>query len=146
MAERFFENTRADVRYGGDRACYSTDGDFIRMPPRESFRDPESHAATLGHELVHWTSHASRLNRDFGGKRFADEAYAKEELIAELGAAFLCADLAITPEVRDDHASYIDHWLKVLRKDTRAVFVAASQANRAVDYLHGLQPEVNASA
>jgi antirestriction protein ArdC len=110
------------------------------MPPIECFRDSESHAATLAHELMHWTRHASRLDRDLGRKRFGDAGYAMEELVAELGAAFLCADLRITPEVREDHASYIHEWLKVLKDDKRAIFSAASHAGKAVDYLHDQQP------
>jgi len=140
-AEAFFANTKADIRYGGTQACYVGGADFIRMPPLETFRDAESHAATLAHEMTHWTKHASRLARDFGKKRFGDEGYAVEELVAELGSAFLCADLQITPEVRDDHASYLDHWLKILKSDKRAIFTAASHASKAVDYLHGLQPQ-----
>jgi antirestriction protein ArdC len=115
QAERFFENTKADIRTGGNRAYYAVDADYIRMPPFEAFRDAESHAATLAHELTHWTKHPSRLNREFGRKRWGDEGYAIEELVAELGSAFLCADLNITPEVREDNAAYIDNWLKVLR-------------------------------
>ena len=111
------------------------------MPPFETFRDAESHAATLAHELTHWTRHASRLNREFGRKRFGDEGYAMEELVAELGSAFLCADLEITPEIREDHASYIANWLKVLKDDKRAIFTAAVTLSKAVDFLHGLQPK-----
>ena len=88
---------------------------------------------------THWTKHESRLNREFGRKRFGDHAYAREELVAELGAAFLCADLGITPEPREDHAAYLAHWLNVLREDKRAIFSAAAHAQRAVDYLHSLQ-------
>ena len=77
------------------------------MPPIEVFRDAESYYATLAHEMTHWTRHPSRLDRDFGRKRFGDEGYAMEELVAELGSAFLSADLDLTPEVRDDHAAYI---------------------------------------
>jgi antirestriction protein ArdC len=139
-AERYFANTRADVRYGGNRAYYAAEADYIRLPPFETFRDAESQAATLAHELTHWTRHASRLNREFGRKRFGDEGYAMEELVAELGSAFLCADLAITPEVRECHAGYIADWLKVLKDDKRAIFSAASLASRAVDFLHGLLP------
>src|SRR6185369_11405175 len=88
---------------------------------------------------THWTKHPHRLARDFGRKRWGDEGYAIEELVAELGAAFLCADLEITPgageDVREDHASYIAAWLKVLKNDTRAIFTAASHAQRAADYL-----------
>jgi antirestriction protein ArdC len=141
QAERFFANTQADIRTGGNRAYYAMEADYVRMPPFETFRDAESHAATLAHELTHWTRHATRLNREFGRKKFGDEGYAMEELVAELASAFLCADLAITPEVRADHASYIASWLKVLKDDKRAVFSAASHASKAVDYLHGLQPK-----
>ena len=140
-AEQFFANTKADIRTGGNRAYYAIDADYVRMPPFETFRDAESHAATLAHELTHWTRHETRLNREFGRKRWGDEGYAMEELVAELGSAFLCADLQITPEVRDDHASYIESWLKVLKDDKRAVFSAASHASKAVDFLHGLQPQ-----
>ena len=141
QAERFFANTKADIRYGGNRAYYAFEADYVRMPPFETFRDSESHAATLAHELTHWTRHTSRLNRELGRKKWGDEGYAMEELVAELGSAFLCADLHITPEVREDHASYIESWLKVLKEDKRAVFQAASYASRAVDFLHGLQPQ-----
>jgi antirestriction protein ArdC len=95
---------------------------------------------------VHWTRHESRLNRDFGRKRFGDEGYAMEELVAELGAAFLSADLDLTPEVRDDHAAYIASWIAVLKNDKRAIFTAASHAQRAVDFLHGLQGVTAAEA
>jgi antirestriction protein ArdC len=135
QAEAFFTATGATIRHGGNKAFYAPALDFVQMPPRESFRDAESHAATLVHELTHWTSHPTRLARELG-KRFGDHAYAAEELIAEMGAAFLCADLGITPEVRDDHAAYLAHWLQVLKADNRAIFTAASQAQRAADYLH----------
>ena len=78
----------------------------MQIAPLKSFADAESFYATLGHEFVHWTGHTSRLARDFGSKRFGSEGYAKEELVAELGSAFLCADLELTPEVREDHAQY----------------------------------------
>jgi antirestriction protein ArdC len=138
-AEAFFAATKADIRYRGDRAYYSADGDYIQLPVIEAFRDAESFYATLGHECVHLTKHPSRLNRDFGRKTWGDEAYAKEELVAEIGSAFLCADLGLTPEVREDHACYIASWLKVLKDDKRAIFSAASHAQKAVDYLCGLQ-------
>jgi antirestriction protein ArdC len=141
QADAFFANTKADIRVGGNRAFYAMDSDYVRMPPFETFRDAEFHAATLAHELTHWTRHPTRLAREFGRKRWGDEGYAIEELVAELGSAFLCADLQIAPEVREDHASYIDSWLKVLKDDRRAVFTAASHASKAVDYLHGLQPQ-----
>src|SRR5690606_33599039 len=85
--------------------------------------------------------HRDRLARDFGGKRFGDEGYAREELVAELGSAFLCVDLGITPAIRDDHSAYIANWLKVLKGDKRAIFQAAAHAQRAADYLHERQPK-----
>jgi antirestriction protein ArdC len=139
--ERFFAATSADIRHGGDRAYYACHTDHIQMPPLDCFRDAESYYATLAHEETHWTKHPSRLDRDLGRKRWGDEGYAMEELVAELGAPFLCADLELTPELRDDHASYIDHWLKVLKSDKRAIFAAASHAQRAADFLHSLQPQ-----
>lgn len=140
QADAFFANTGASVRHGGNRAFYTVQLDYVQMPPFESFRNNESYYATLGHEVTHWTRHPSRLDRDFGRKRFGDEGYAMEELVAELGAAFLCADLGLAPEPREDHAAYISSWLKVLKNDKRAIFTAASHAQRAVDYLNGLQP------
>jgi len=109
------------------------------MPPFEAFRDAESYAATLAHEATHWTRHLSRLNRDLGRKHWGDEGYAREELVAELGSAFLCADLGLAPEILEDHAAYIDSWAKVLKDDKRFIFTAASHAQRAADYLHSLQ-------
>ena len=138
QAEAFFKATGARFQHGGNRAFYAPARDFIQLPPAEAFKDPESYAATKAHELIHWTGHESRNAREFG-KRFGDDAYAFEELVAELGAAFLCADLGITPEVRDDHAAYLGHWLQVLKQDKRAIFSAASHAQRAADYLQGLQ-------
>jgi len=146
-SEQFFANTGADIRYRGTRAFYAIEPNYIAMPPIEAFTDAESFYATLAHETTHWTRHASRLERDFGRKTWGDEGYAREELVAELGSAFLCSDLELMPEVRDDHASYIASWLEVLKNDKRAIFQAASYAQRAVDYLHGLQePKAEAAA
>ena len=139
MPRIFFAATGANVVHGGSRACYVPSTDNIHMPCIEFFRDAESYYATLAHEATHWTRHPSRLDRDFGRKRWGDEGYAMEELVAELGAAFLSADLELTPEVRDDHAAYIASWIKVLKDDKRAIFTAASHAQRAADFLHGLQ-------
>lgn len=136
-AEDFFKATGAIFRHGGNRAFYAPSADFIQLPPAEAFRDAESYAATKAHELTHWTGHVSRLAREFG-KRFGDQAYAFEELVAELGAAFLCAELCIAPEPREDHASYLAHWLDVLKTDKRAIFTAAAHAQRAADYLASL--------
>ena len=90
------------------------------------------------HEATHWTGAKARLDRDLSG-RFGSEAYAAEELVAELGAAFLCADLELTNQPRPDHAAYVASWLKVLKADSRAIFTAAAKAQEAADYLHGLQ-------
>ena len=138
-AEAFFAATGAEVHHGGNSACYIPSEDRILMPLFEGFRDAESYYATLAHEMTHWTRHDNRLQRDFGRQRFGDAGYAMEELVAELGAAFLCADLGIELTVREDHASYIASWLKVLKSDTRAVFTASAHAQRATDYLHQLQ-------
>ncbi|WP_136661691.1 zincin-like metallopeptidase domain-containing protein [Nitratireductor sp. XY-223] len=137
--EQFFAATDADIRHGGNQAYYAVGTDYVQMPPFVSFKDAESYYATLAHECTHWTRHPSRLDRDFGRKRWGDEGYAMEELVAELGSAFLAADLGITPEVREDHAAYISSWLKVLKNDKRAIFTAASHAQKAADFLHGLQ-------
>ena len=138
-AEAFFAATKAVIRHSGTQAFYSISSDHVQMPPFEIFRDAESYYATLAHEATHWTRHEKRLNRAFGRKRFGDEGYAMEELVAELGSAFLCADLELTPKVRDDHASYLASWLTVLKNDPRAIFTAASHAQRAADFLNGLQ-------
>jgi antirestriction protein ArdC len=142
-AEAFFAATGATFRHGGDSAYYAPGPDYIQLPPPEAFKDAESVAAVKGHETIHWSGHPSRLARVLG-KRFGDDAYAAEELIAELGAAFLCAGLGITPEPRADHASYLAHWLNILKADKRAIFTAAAQAQRAVDFLHSLQPKTEA--
>ncbi len=138
--EAFFAATGAAIRHGGNRAFYALEPDYVQMPPFECFKDPEGYYATLAHECTHWTRHPSRLDRDLGRKQWGDAGYAKEELVAELGSAFLCADLGLTPEVRDDHAAYIASWLQALNDDKRLIFSAAAHAQRAVDFLHGLQP------
>jgi antirestriction protein ArdC len=139
-AEAFFAATGADIRQRGNRAFYSEDGDYIQMPPIETFRDAASFFAVLGHETCHWSKHSTRLARDFGRSKFGDEGYAREEIVAELASAFLCADLALTPEVREDHAAYIQHWIKIIKKEKGFLFQAAGHAQRAVDFLHRLQP------
>ncbi|MFT4117901.1 ArdC family protein [Bradyrhizobium sp.] len=138
-ADNFICATKADIRHGGGSAFYQMSGDFVQMPPLEFFRDDFGYYGTLIHELTHWTRHKTRLDRDFGRKRFGDEGYAMEELVAELGAAFLCADLGLTPDHCDDHAAYIASWLAVLKNDKRAIFAAAAHAQRAADLLHSLQ-------
>lgn len=145
-AERFIASTGAVIGHGGDKAYYAPARDIVQMPPFEAFKDKESYYATILHELTHWTSHKSRLDRSFNAKRFGDNGYAREELVAELGAAFLSADLGITPEIREDHAAYLAHWLKALKEDSRAIFSAAAHAQRAADFLQGLQRNEEAIA
>ncbi len=140
-AETFFSNCRADIRFGGTHAYYAIHADYVQLPPFETFKDTQSYYATLSHEMTHWTRHSSRLDRDLGRKQWGDEGYAREELVAELGAAFLCADLGLYLEPREDHASYIASWLEVLKEDRRFIFTAAAHAQRAADYLYGLQPK-----
>ena len=135
-ADAFFAATGAEVRHGGNQAYYALQPDHVQMPPFECFEDPEGYYATLAHECTHWTRHPTRLNRDFGRKRWGDDGYAREELVAELGAAFLCADLGLELEPRPDHASYIASWLEVLMDDRRFIFTAAAHAQRAADFLH----------
>ena len=138
-AESFFANTKADIRHGGNRAYYCLSTDYVQMPPFETFRDAESYYATLAHETTHWTRPPSRLGRDFGRKKWGDEGYAMEELVAELNAAFLSADLGLSPSPREEHAAYIANWLEVLKNDKRAIISAAAHAQRAADYLHNRQ-------
>jgi len=138
-AETFAASTNATIRTGGNRAYYSVTDDYVQIPRLECFADAESYYATLLHELTHWTRHETRLNRDFGRKRWGDAGYAAEELVAELGAAFVCADLGVTAEPREDHAAYLASWLEVLKHDSRAIFTAAAHAQRAADFLHSLQ-------
>ena len=136
-AETFLAATGASVQHGGAVACYVPGTDQIHLPPLAAFTDLEAYYATRAHETVHWTGHKSRLDRE-GGKRFADKGYAFEELVAEIGAAFVCASLGLSAEPRADHAAYVASWLKVLRDDKRAIFTAASAAQAACDYLHQL--------
>ena len=134
-ADKFFAGSKATIRHGGNRAYYAQEVDYIQMPPFECFRDAESYYSTLAHELTHWTKHPSRLARDFGRKQWGDQGYAQEELVAELGAAFLCAHLELAGDPREENASYIANWLEVLKNDSRFIFKAATHAQRAADYL-----------
>lgn len=124
------------VRHGGNSAFYSPAHDFVQMPALAAFPDPLDYSRTLAHELVHSTGHKDRLDRTFG-KKFADPHYAREELTAELGAAFICASMGIQPTTR--HADYLGHWISVLKEDNRAIFQAASKASKAADYLLKLE-------
>ena len=154
-ADAFIQATGANIRHGGTRAFYSLpqggSGDYIQMPEKSRFTGSKTSTATecyystLLHELTHWTGSTKRCDREFG-KRFGDDAYAVEELVAELGAAFLCADLGVTLEPRADHAAYIQSWLKVLKADKKAIFTAASQAAKATDFLSSLQADQTSAA
>lgn len=141
-ADRFFDNTGAVVRYGGDQAYYSPTSDHVQLPHPESFRDMESFVAIRAHETLHWTAAPHRLNRDLSRYDKDRSDRAREELLVEVGSCLLCADLGIVPELepRPDHASYLQSWLTVLGSDKRAIFTAAAHAQRAVTYLHDLQP------
>src|SRR5260370_12557920 len=105
------------------------------MPPFEAFRDAESYYSTLAHELTHWTKHPQRLDRDFGRKSWGDEEYSREELVAELGSAFLCADLELEQEPRKENAAYIATWLEVLKNDNRAIFGASTDTQREAHFI-----------
>jgi antirestriction protein ArdC len=133
-AETFFKRLGPRVRHGGAQACYVPGIDLILMLPFASFRDADSYFSVLAHETCHWTGGSHRLGRDMKLK-YGSEGYAMEELVAELGAAFLCAFLRISVTPRPDHAAYIAGWLEVLRRDKRAVFAAAAQAQKAVDWM-----------
>lgn len=144
-AERFFANTGAVIRHGGAKAFFSPSSDHIQMPPFATFRDAESYYAVLGHECVHWAGATHRLDRDLSRYHKDLTERAREELVADIGASFLCADLGIVPEMdpRPDHASYVASWLRVLEGDRKAIFQAAAHAQRAVSFLHDLQPKAD---
>ena len=142
----FMRATGIDVRWGGTSAYYRPSEDYIQMPDAGLFTGSDTSSATeamyatLLHEATHATGHKSRLDRNFAG-RFGTQERSAEELVAELGSAFLCADLCVTPHLRDDHAHYLGHWLEIMKGDKKAIFTAAAAANRAVEYLHGKQPK-----
>jgi antirestriction protein ArdC len=134
-AEEFFASAGVQVRDGGNRAYYRPDTpEAVYMPGFDQFPDCVNYYSVLAHETTHWTSHASRCDRQLG-KRFGDDAYAVEELIAELGSAYTMARLELELSPREDHAQYIQSWLKVLKADKRAIFTAASKAQQAADWL-----------
>jgi antirestriction protein ArdC len=141
-AEQFFRGIGADVRHGGNRAFYSVDGDYIQIPQFGAFHENISYYSTLSHEHAHWTSKDNRCDRVLG-KRFGDMAYAAEELIAELGAAFVLAQLGLSTEPREDHAQYLNSWIKVLKADSKAIFTAASKAQQATDWLTARAGEIS---
>jgi antirestriction protein ArdC len=141
--EALIAATGIDFRIGGSRACYDHGNDHVQVPPPQAYFEPINWHRTALHELSHASGHACRLDRDMSGS-FGSKAYAFEELVAELSAAFCCASLGIVPTVR--HADYIRSWLEVLRQDNRAIIRAASQASKAADFLLGFAPDAAASA
>jgi antirestriction protein ArdC len=134
LADAFLRSTGADI-VGHGEAYYVPSRDFISMPAFEAFKGADQFYNVAFHELTHWTAHGSRLDRDLKN-RFGSRNYAGEELIAELGAAFLCAEFGLDGDLR--HAGYIGHWIELLTADKRAFFTACSQASKAADYLRGL--------
>lgn len=131
-AAAFVAATGANIKTGGNSAHYVPSMDYIALPPAEQFKNPASYYATAFHELGHWTGDKARLDRNLTG-RFGTQAYAAEELVAELCAAFTCAALEIAAELR--HADYIANWIKLLKSDSRAIFTAAAKASQAANYL-----------
>jgi antirestriction protein ArdC len=135
--EALIQASGVDLRIGGKRAYYDVSGDFVRVPPPQAYFEPINWHRTALHELAHWSGAAHRLGRDLSGG-YGSKSYAKEELVAEMTAAFTCATLSIVPTVR--HADYIGAWLEVLREDDRAIVRAASAASRAAEYLLAFRP------
>lgn len=142
-AERLAQASGADIRHGGDKAFYDPLRDFVQLPPQPAFTEQINYYRTFFHELGHWTGHPKRLDRDQSG-RFKTKSYAREELVAEMTAAFTCAALDITPTVR--HADYLASWLEVLKEDKRAIFRAASQASKAAEFLLAFDQETEQEA
>lgn len=138
-ADAFYDALGIETRHGGSRAYYRKSEDRIQLPEFRAFKDAVAYYATAFHEAAHATAAPHRLDRDLSG-RFGSEAYAAEELVAELAASFLCADLSLAVEPRQENAAYVASWLKVLRADSLAIFTAASKAQAAADWMHARQP------
>lgn len=146
QAEEFFGALQMDLKPGGNEAYYRPSTDSVHMPSFEAFKEPLFYYSVLAHETTHWTGAEHRLNRDLK-PRFGTEGYAVEELVAELGAAFLCAELGLPTDPRKDHAPYIASWLQVLKNDKRAIFTAAAKAQEAVDWMaRRVSPEMEEAA
>lgn len=135
LADSFIASTGADFREGVGKPCYIPSQDFISMPTLAAFRSQTSFYSTAFHELIHWTAAKPRLDRDLSG-RFGTKAYAAEELVAELGAAFINAEFGFDNETQN--AAYLASWIRLLKDDSRAIFTAASKASKAAEYLRGL--------
>jgi len=137
QAEALIRSTAADFRIGGNRAFYCPASDFVQVPPPAAYFETINWHRTAFHELGHWSGHSSRLGRDMAGS-FGSKSYSREELVAEMAGAFICASLSIVPTVR--HADYIGSWLEVLGEDNRAIFRAASAASKAAEFILAFQP------
>lgn len=146
QAEEFFRTLGVQIKSGGNGAYYSHVDDAVFMPPFDAFKEALFYYSVLSHETTHWTGAPHRLNRDMA-HRFGTEGYAVEELVAELGAAFLCAEFGLPSDPRKDHAPYISSWLKALKNDKRAIFTAAAKAQEAVDWMkHRMSKETEEAA
>ena len=143
--DAYFDEIPADIRHGGNQAYFSPTFDYIQLPAPTAFRSMDHYASTRLHELGHWTGHESRLARTFG-KRFGDQAYAFEELVAEISAGLGCAELGLPNELHDSHASYVGHWLGILKSDKTAIIHAASKAEQAFNYLRSFSAAPAAEA
>ena len=145
-AEEFVSNTKAKIEHGMDMACYIPSKDMIRMPDKKQFintghsTSTENYYCTMFHELTHWTGHESRCKRNLS-TRMADSKYAFEELVAELGSCFMATNLNITSNPREDHAHYLNSWIKCLEDNDDAVWKASALANKAVKWCEELQPQ-----
>ena len=137
MFEQFLRSIPAEVHVLGNVANYKPGKDAITVPAMEQFESPSAWYATVAHEMAHWTGSESKLNR-LKGKAFGDEDYAYEEMVAELASAYLCAEYYLPGKLQ--HAEYIGHWAKILKKDSKIIFSVAADAQRAVDYLNTRSP------
>jgi antirestriction protein ArdC len=141
--EAILQRCPVEIRYGGNSAHYNPTADTIGMPERSQWKSSEAFYATLAHEMIHSIGHKDRCNREFG-QRFGDSSYAMEELVAEMGSVQLGMETGLPSQI-DNHASYVDHWLKVLKADKKALFVAAAKASQAVDFVMG-RPQLTAES
>lgn len=146
--DAWIKRTLATIKETGERACYIPIKDEINMPSFKLFKDSDSFYTTLLHELTHWTGHKDRMDRDMSN-RFGSEGYAMEELVAEMGSVFLASHLNISASPREDHAQYLNNWIKVIKDDPNAIFTAATAADRAaqfiIDRVEGKQEKVSAA-
>lgn len=143
--EEILKRCPVEIRYGGNSAHYSPSTDTISMPDKGQFKTPEDFYSTISHEILHSTSHVTRCNRTEAlGNRFGDAAYSMEELTVELGSFMLSNETGLPSKI-ENHASYIEHWLKVLKSDKKAIFIASAKASQACDFIMG-RPAYEAKA